>query len=134
MSVTAGRAEDFDAAGHLSRSVFDKVGIPREADVYLCGPIRFMADMKEALGMLGVAPERIHVELFNGSESLTPGVVGTATRTPHAPEHDADTGALVSFARSAGSPLERDSLNLFELAGPRCPGPLVLPDRCLSQL
>jgi len=93
-------AEDFDAAGHLSRSVFDKVGIPREADVYLCGPIRFMADMKEALGMLGVAPERIHVELFNGSESMTPGVVRTATRTPHVPEHDADTGAVVSFARS----------------------------------
>ena len=30
--------EDFDATGHLSRSVFDEVGIPREADVYLCGP------------------------------------------------------------------------------------------------
>ena len=59
-----------------------------------------MADMKEALGMLGVAPERIHVELFNGSESMTPGVVGAATRTPHPPEHDAATGALVSFARS----------------------------------
>ena len=41
--------EDFDATGHLSRSVFDEVGIPREADVYLCGPDRFMADMKEAL-------------------------------------------------------------------------------------
>jgi ferredoxin-NADP reductase/MOSC domain-containing protein YiiM len=93
-------AEDFDAIGHLSRSVFDKVGIPREADVYLCGPIRFMADVKEALAMLGVAPERIHVEIFNGSESMTPGVVGAATRTPHPPEHDATTGALVSFARS----------------------------------
>jgi ferredoxin-NADP reductase/MOSC domain-containing protein YiiM len=93
-------AEDFDAIGHLSRSVFDKVGIPRDADVYLCGPIRFMADVKEALAMLGVAPERIHVEIFNGSESMTPGVVGAATRTPHPPEHDANTGALVSFARS----------------------------------
>ena len=41
--------EDFDATGHLSRSVFDEVGVPREADVYLCGPTRFMADMKEAL-------------------------------------------------------------------------------------
>ena len=41
--------EDFDATGHLSRSVFDEVGIPRKADVYLCGPTRFMADMNEAL-------------------------------------------------------------------------------------
>ena len=47
--------------------------LPREADVYLCGPTRFMADMKEALATFGVAPERIHVEIFNGSESMTPG-------------------------------------------------------------
>jgi ferredoxin-NADP reductase len=93
-------AEDFDATGHLSRSAFDAAGVSREADVYLCGPTRFMTDMKEALAMLGVAPERIHVEIFNGSESMTPGVVGAATRDPHPPEHDADTGALVSFARS----------------------------------
>ena len=77
--------EDFNATGHLSRTVFDEVGVPREADVYVCGPTRFMAEMKEALATVGVAPERIHVELFNGSESLTPGVVGAATRTPHLP-------------------------------------------------
>jgi ferredoxin-NADP reductase/MOSC domain-containing protein YiiM len=91
---------DFDATGHLSRSVFEEVGVPREADAYLCGPARFMAEMKEALAALGVAPQRIHVELFNGSESLTPGVVGAAARAPHVPEDDADTGPLVSFARS----------------------------------
>jgi ferredoxin-NADP reductase/ferredoxin len=92
--------EDFDAVGHLSRSVFDKVGVPREADVYLCGPTRFMADMKEALITLGVVPERIHVEIFNGSESLTPGVVGGVRRVPHLPKDDANTGPLVSFTRS----------------------------------
>src|SRR6202011_2433498 len=81
-------------------SVFDEVGIPREADVYLCGPTRFMADMHEALAALDVAPERIHVEIFNGSESMTPGVVGAATRAPHLPNDDANTGPLVSFARS----------------------------------
>jgi ferredoxin-NADP reductase/MOSC domain-containing protein YiiM len=92
--------EDFDATGHLSRSVFDAAGVPRDADVYLCGPNRFMAEMKEALAEFGVAPERIHVEIFNGSESMTPGVVGAATRTPHLPKDDANTGPLVSFARS----------------------------------
>src|SRR5262249_49089952 len=51
----------------------------------LCGPTRFMADMKEALAALDVAPEQIHVEVFNGSESMTPGVVGAATRAPHRP-------------------------------------------------
>jgi ferredoxin-NADP reductase len=93
-------SEDFDAIGHLSRSVFDTVAITRDADVYICGPARFMADMKEALVTLGVAPERIHIELFNGSESMTPGVVGTTPRAPHLPEGDANTSPLVSFARS----------------------------------
>ena len=91
---------DFDATGHLSRSVFDEVGVPREADVYVCGPTPFMAEMKEALAAVGVAPDRIHIELFNGSESMTPGVVGGAARPPHVPADDAGTGPLVSFARS----------------------------------
>jgi ferredoxin-NADP reductase len=90
----------FDAAGHLSRAAFDAVGVPRDAEVYICGPTRFMGDMKEALAALGVAPERVHVELFNGSESLTPGVVGAAPRAPHVPKDDGDTGSIVSFARS----------------------------------
>jgi ferredoxin-NADP reductase/MOSC domain-containing protein YiiM len=91
---------DFNATGHLSRSVFEEVGVSREADVYVCGPAPFMAEMKAALATVGVAPERIHVELFNGSESMTPGVVGAAARTSHLPKDDADTGPLVSFARS----------------------------------
>jgi ferredoxin len=92
--------ENFDVTGHLSRSAFEQVGFPREADVYLCGPTRFMLDMKEALTTLGVAPQRIHVEIFNGSESMTPGVVRTAMRAPHLPNDDAKTGPLVTFARS----------------------------------
>ena len=91
---------DFDAAGHLSQSVFDEIGVPRDADVYLCGPTRFMADMKKQLATIGVAPARMHVEIFDGSESMTPGVVGAVARAPHLPEGDADTGPLVSFARS----------------------------------
>src|SRR5262249_36497354 len=89
--------EDFEAAGHLSRSVFDEVGLPRDADVYICGPTRFMRDMQDALAAVGVAPAQIHVELFNGGESITPGVVGAASRAPHAPKDEAGTGPLVSF-------------------------------------
>jgi len=91
---------DYDVSGHLSHAVLERVGLPRDADVYLCGPARFMAEMKDVLARLGVAPERIRAELFNGNESLTPGVVGATKRPSHAPEHDADTGPLVSFARS----------------------------------
>jgi ferredoxin-NADP reductase/MOSC domain-containing protein YiiM/ferredoxin len=92
--------EDFNATGRFSRSVFDALGLPRDAAVYLCGPSRFMADMKEALTALGVAPERIRTEIFNGGESMTPGVVGATTRAPHAPRDEANSGPLVSFARS----------------------------------
>ncbi|MGB2634675.1 MAG: MOSC and FAD-binding oxidoreductase domain-containing protein [Candidatus Acidiferrum sp.] len=92
--------EDFNATGRFSRSVLDELGLPRDADVYLCGPTRFMADMKEALTALGVAPERVHIEIFNGGESMTPGVVAAMTRAPHAPRGEANTGPLVSFARS----------------------------------
>ena len=92
--------DDFNAKGRFSQSVFDEVGLPRDADVYLCGPTRFMADMKEALTALGVSPNRIHVELFNGSEPVTPGVVGAVTRAPHLPKDDDNSGAVVSFARS----------------------------------
>jgi ferredoxin-NADP reductase/MOSC domain-containing protein YiiM len=92
--------EDFDESGHVTRSVVDTVAVPRDADVYICGPTGFMTDVKNVLAQIGVAPQRVHVELFNGSASITPGVVGATARTPHPPEHDADTGPLVSFARS----------------------------------
>src|SRR5262249_42883226 len=40
------KGEDFDATGRLSQSVLADVGIPHDADVYLCGPARFMEEMK----------------------------------------------------------------------------------------
>ena len=92
--------EEFDAMGRLSQSMFEAAGVPRDADVYLCGPNRFMADMKEALLTFGIEPERIHIEIFNGSEPMTPGVVHAAARSPHLPKDDKATGPLVSFARS----------------------------------
>lgn len=110
--------DDFDAVGHLSRSVFDELGVPRDADVCLCGPTRFMDEMKQALGAHGVAPARIHVEIFNGSEPITPGVVSAAAGPPHPPRDDADTGPLVSFARSGVAAHWEPSRyrNLLELA------------------
>ncbi len=93
--------EDFDAIGRMSVPVLERIGIPADADVYLCGPAPFMADMKTALATLGVAPQRIHAEIFNGGESMSPGVVaGAMARAPHLPGDDSGTGPLVSFARS----------------------------------
>jgi MOSC domain-containing protein YiiM/ferredoxin-NADP reductase len=91
---------NFDTAGRLSRPTLDRINPSRDSEVYLCGPNGFMADMRNLLASFGVAPERIYAEIFNGGESLTPGIVGAAVRTPHLPADDADTGPLVSFARS----------------------------------
>jgi hypothetical protein len=46
--------------------------------------------MKKALATLGVVPERIHIEIFNGKEPLFPGVVAAATRAPHDGQVDAE--------------------------------------------
>jgi ferredoxin-NADP reductase/MOSC domain-containing protein YiiM/ferredoxin len=91
---------DFDAAGHLSRSMLEVAAVPREAEVYLCGPAAFMTDMKAELAGYGIPPERIQIEIFNGGDSMRPGMVGALTRNPHPPEGDTNSGPLVSFARS----------------------------------
>jgi ferredoxin-NADP reductase/ferredoxin len=92
--------ENFDATGHLSQAVLDAAGVSREADIYLCGPTRFMAYMKEALAKIGVAPQQVHAEIFNGGESLNPGVVNSTARAPHPPKDEANSGPLISFSRS----------------------------------
>jgi ferredoxin-NADP reductase/MOSC domain-containing protein YiiM len=92
--------EHFDSAGRLSRSVFDEIGIPRDADVYLCGPSQFMADMKGTLAAFGVAPQRIHAEIFSGDNSKTPGGIRATHTAPHPLADEDNTGPLVSFARS----------------------------------
>jgi ferredoxin len=80
--------------------VFEEAGVTQDAEVYLCGPTPFMADMRTALTELGVKPEHIRVEIFNGGESLTPGIASVPTKTPHQPAVGPEIGPLVSFARS----------------------------------
>jgi MOSC domain-containing protein YiiM len=103
MFVTAGLARATGWGRISTRPVTcrsSKRSASHETRMSTCGPTRFMADMKRALAAWGLAPERIHVEIFNGSESLTPGVVGMVTKAPHLPTDYTNTGLLVSFARS----------------------------------
>lgn len=93
--------QDFDAAGRLSPAVFATAGIPRNAEVYLCGPDAFMTAMRSELADYGIERDRIRFELFNGSVPVNPGVVSAPKRAPHLPEKDAAAkGPLVSFARA----------------------------------
>jgi ferredoxin-NADP reductase/MOSC domain-containing protein YiiM len=93
-------AVDFDAPGRLNTPVLEKLGVPPDAHFYLCGPTAFMSDLTADLAAWGVAPDRIHTEIFGSRPSKTPGVVAGAPKPPHVPAGPAGTGPLVSFARS----------------------------------
>jgi ferredoxin-NADP reductase/MOSC domain-containing protein YiiM len=92
--------QDFDAPGHLDIALVDELGVPRDADFYLCGPSRFLHDLSRGLADWGVSQKNIHTEIFSGGESMTPGVVGATRRAPHLPSGRPGAGPLVSFARS----------------------------------
>ena len=92
---------DFDAPGHLTVTVLKEIGVPREADFYLCGPSAFLQDLTTGLAAWGVPSDHVHAEIFGPGASSTPGVVGAASRPPHLPDRTPGTGPLVSFARSS---------------------------------
>jgi ferredoxin-NADP reductase/MOSC domain-containing protein YiiM len=91
---------DFDAPGRVSAPVLQELGVPRDADFYLCGPPDFMTDLTASLAAWGVAVNRIHSEAFGAGPALTPGIVAAPLMPPHLPAEAAATGPLVSFART----------------------------------
>ena len=91
---------DFDSLGHLDMRLLQGLDLPRNGDFYICGPSTFMNDLTAGLAALGVAPERIHTEIFGAGPSITPGVAASVRRPPHLPTGLSGSGALVSFARS----------------------------------
>ena len=74
---------DFDAAGHLDMQAIQQCKLPLDGDFYICGPSRFMSDLTEGLTALGVAPDRIHTEMFGAGPSVTPGIAASPQRPPH---------------------------------------------------
>jgi ferredoxin-NADP reductase/MOSC domain-containing protein YiiM/ferredoxin len=109
--------EDFDAAGHLSSSVLQEIGVPREASFFLCGPASFLRDLTAGLNAWGVNSTNIHSEIFGPGESITPGVVNAAASSPHPPAGPAGEGPRVSFSRSGlAVPWNSKFGSLLELA------------------
>lgn len=91
---------DFDLPGRITGGALEKLGMPREADFYLCGPNAFMNDMASWLTALGVPGERVHAEIFGASKAITPGIAESAHVSPHPTEGPAGSGPRVSFVRS----------------------------------
>ena len=91
---------DFDASGHLTVEVLEKLGVPRDADFYLCGPAPFLRDLSDGLMAWGVSNPRVHTEIFGSGKSITPGVVDPSQAAPHPPEGPEGSGPRVSLVRS----------------------------------
>lgn len=90
---------DFDTAGHLRVAEFDKIGVPPEAQFYLCGPLPFLRELTAGLAAWGVTADHIRTEKFGTLDSITPGMKAV-THSPHLPAEPAGLGPQVSFARS----------------------------------
>jgi ferredoxin-NADP reductase/MOSC domain-containing protein YiiM len=93
-------AADFDRVGHIGLDVFDQLGIPRDAEFYVCGPAAFMTGLVSDLAAWGVSPRRLYTENFGSGRSMTPGIAAAPKQPPHPPERAAGDGPFVSFARS----------------------------------
>jgi ferredoxin-NADP reductase/ferredoxin len=91
---------DFDAAGRITVDVLEKLGVPRDADFYLCGPALFLRDLSNGLMAWGVSDHRVHTEIFGPGKPITPGVVNPSHAVPHPPEGTVGSGPRVSFVRS----------------------------------
>ena len=91
---------EFDATGHLGIPVLDELGVPSDANFYLCGPSTFLRDLRVSLSAWGVAADHVHLEIFGPGESMTPGISAEPARPVHVPVGPAGQGPQVSFARS----------------------------------
>ncbi|HEY0339746.1 MAG TPA: 2Fe-2S iron-sulfur cluster-binding protein, partial [Steroidobacteraceae bacterium] len=92
--------QDFDAAGRLGLPVFEQLGVPRDADFYLCGPTEFLTSLTATLVGRGVPATRVYTEIFGATEALRPGIASTEKRPVHQPTGTPGTGPRVSFTRS----------------------------------
>ncbi|MEU2597217.1 MOSC and FAD-binding oxidoreductase domain-containing protein [Streptomyces hirsutus] len=111
------RDVDYTDIGHLSGDRIPGLGLPVDADVYLCGPGAFMDSVTTALVDAGLEASRVHTEIFGAGPSLTPGIDGAATVAPHQPAGRAGTGPTVVFARSGLEvPWNEARESLLELA------------------
>jgi ferredoxin len=95
---------DFDRVGRVGVRVLEEIGVPPDADFYICGPAAFMSGLVDGLAGWGVTSDRLHTENFGSGPPKTPGIAAVRRRPPHPPTNPpaeaAEGGPLVSFTRS----------------------------------
>jgi ferredoxin-NADP reductase/MOSC domain-containing protein YiiM len=90
---------DYQTLGRLSGPVLAALGLPRDADAYICGPAAFMAEVSAALTGMDIGA-RVRTEIFGAAPAQTPGIAPAAARPPHPPAGEPGGGPQVGFARS----------------------------------
>jgi ferredoxin-NADP reductase/MOSC domain-containing protein YiiM/ferredoxin len=104
------RGVDFDGAGRIDLETLMGLGVPPEADFYLCGPPAFLRELSAGLLSWGAGPERLHREVF-GPEPRDD------APDPHPPPGPPGQGPDVAFSRSGLTlPWDERYGNLLELA------------------
>jgi len=108
---------DFDSAGRLTASSLAGLGLPTDAQAYMCGPTAFMDEISAGLAALGLDPSHIHTEVFGPAAGMTPGIATTPARAPHLPPGQPGNGPKIAFARSGLTiSWSADYQSLLELA------------------
>src|SRR6266571_5198404 len=72
-------------SGRPTLAALAGLGLPADANAYICGPAAFMNDMRGTLAEIGIAPDRMHTELFGALPAINPGVIDVRRTTPHQP-------------------------------------------------
>jgi ferredoxin-NADP reductase/MOSC domain-containing protein YiiM len=107
---------DYSEQGRLSTTAISRLGLPRDADAYLCGPAAFMDELGAGLVAYGLDPARVHTEIFGAAPALTPGIAAMSLR-PHLPAGPPGPGPDVQFARSGiSAPWGPPHTSLLEFA------------------
>jgi ferredoxin-NADP reductase/ferredoxin len=89
-----------DLSSRLDLTVVEEMGVPKDADYYLCGPDGFMRAIGATLAASGVAPDRVATEVFGAVAVHRSGIVDAGGRPPHVPSGQAGSGPIVTFSRS----------------------------------
>jgi ferredoxin len=111
---------DYDSPGHLDIALLERLGVDRNAEFYLCGPVPFLRSSTAGLKTWGADSARIYVEIFGPEESIKPGIAPSSGSAPHVPAGPPGHGPQISFTRS-GVTAPWDS---------RFPGLLDFPEAC----
>ncbi|MEP7362257.1 MAG: MOSC and FAD-binding oxidoreductase domain-containing protein [Acidobacteriota bacterium] len=108
---------DYDSVGHLDTPLLDRLGVPRDADFYLCGPPSFLKQLTQDLQTWGADSKRIFVEVFGPEASITPGIAPSSHPPVHPPAGEPGSGPQISFVRSGLTiPWDSRYSSLLELA------------------